>query len=165
MDLITKLQNLKETTQSREVRDLCETYISELKKDSSNVSESQVNQIVESSNTQPSISPIEALRNEELERSKNRAKMIAESWGGMNAVKDSKNSGAYVDGAKEEEPKTSNIQNRLNEALEEMSKFDKSAASFVKSNRVENLGILDSILSLSKKGIYEHSDFKIVCEK
>ena len=48
MDLITKLQNLKETTQSREVRDLCETYISELKNDSSNVSESQVNQIVES---------------------------------------------------------------------------------------------------------------------
>ena len=165
MDLITKLQNLKETTQSREVRDLCETYISELKKDSSNVSESQVNQIVESSNTQPSISPIEALRNEELERSRNRAKMIAESWGGMNAFKDSKNAGSYVDGAKEEEPKTSNIQNRLNEALEEMSKFDKSAASFVKSNRVENLGILESILSLSKKGIYEHSDFKILCEK
>jgi len=66
MDLITKLQKLKETTQSREVRDLCETYISELKSGSSNISESQVNKIVETSASQPSISPIEALRNEEL---------------------------------------------------------------------------------------------------
>jgi len=165
MDLITKLQNLKETTQSREVRDLCETYISELKNGSSNISESQVNQIVNDSNIQSSVSPIEALRNEELERSKSRAKMIAESWGGMNSFKESKNSGSYVDGVKEEEKTPSEVQNRLNEALEQMSKFDNSAASFIKTNRVENLGILESILSLSKKGIYEHSDFKILCEK
>ena len=164
MDLITKLQNLKETTHSREVKDLCEAYISELKSGSSNISESQVNQIVESSNNESQISPLEALRNEELERSKLRAKMIAESWGGMNTFNPSKNSGSYVDG-KKEEATDSEVQVRLNEALEEMSKFDGSAASFVRSNRVENLGVMESILSLSKKGIYEHSDFKILCEK
>ena len=165
MDLITKLQNLKETTQSREVRDLCETYISELKSGSSNISESQVNQIVESSNSESTISPLEAMRNEELERSKSRARMIAESWGGINTFKTSKNAGSYVDGSKEETPIASEVQSKLNEALEEMSKFDKSAASFVKTNRVENLGIMESILSLTKKGIYDHSDFKILCEK
>lgn len=164
MDLITKLQKLKETTQSREVRDLCETYISELKSGSSNISESQVNLITQTSTSETPISPLEALRNEELERSKSRAKMIAESWGGMNSFKESKNAGSYVDGEKKEETH-SVIENKLNEALEEMAKFDSSAASFVKSNRVENLGILESILSLSKKGIYEHSDFKILCEK
>ena len=163
MDLINKLQNLKETTQSREVKDLCETYITELKSGNTSITESQIVEVIESreGNT---VSPIEALRNEELERSKSRAKMLAESWGGLNSFAPSKNSGSYVDGAEEEQKPSSEIQNKLNEALEGMAKFDKSAASFIDSNKVENLGILESILSLSKKGIYEHGNFKILCE-
>ena len=148
MDLINKLQNLKETTQSREVKDLCETYITELKRGNTSITESQIVEVIESreGNT---VSPIEALRNEELERSKSRAKMLSESWGGLNSFAPSKNSGSYVDGAEEEQKPSSEIQNKLNEALEGMAKFDKSAASFVDSNKVENLGILESILSLS----------------
>ena len=163
MDLINKLQNLKETTQSREVKDLCETYITELKSGNTSITESQIVEVIESreGNT---VSPIEALRNEELERSKSRAKMLAESWGGLNSFAPSKNSGSYVDGAEEEQKPSSEIQNKLNEALEGMAKFDKSAASFIDSNKVENLGILESILALSKKGIYEHGNFKILCE-
>lgn len=163
MDLINKLQNLKETTQSREVKDLCDTYITELKEGNTSITESQISEVIEFKEVN-TVSPIEALRNEELERSRSRAKMIAESWGGLNAFNPSKNSGSYVDGAKEEEKPSSEIQNKLNEALEGMAKFDKSTASFVDSNKVENLGILESILELSKKGIYEHASFKILCE-
>jgi hypothetical protein len=163
MDLINKLQNLKETTQSREVKDLCDTYITELKKGNTSITESQISEVIEFKEVN-TVSPIEALRNEELERSRSRAKMIAESWGGLNAFNPSKNSGSYVDGAKEEEKPSSEIQNKLNEALEGMAKFDKSTTSFVDSNKVENLGILESILELSKKGIYEHASFKILCE-
>ena len=163
MDLINKLQNLKETTQSREVKDLCETYIAELKNGTTSISESQIVEVIESRG-EISISPMEALRNEELERSRARAKMLSESWGGLNSFSNSKNSGSYVDGAEEEKKISSETQNKLNEALEGMARFDKSAASFINSNKVENLGIMESILELSKKGIYEHGSFKILCE-
>jgi hypothetical protein len=106
---------------------------------------------------------MEALRNEELDRSKARAKMLAESWGGIGKGF-SKTSGSYVDGVKDEERSTSEIESRLNEAIGQMAQFDKSAESFMISNQVENLGILESILDLSKKGIYEHGSFKVLCE-
>jgi hypothetical protein len=163
MDLITKLQNLKESTQSREVKDLCDVYISELKNGNTSLNESQIVESLESK-TENTVSPIEALRNEELERSKARAKMISESWGGLNSFTTSKNSGSYVDGKKDEERNSSEIENKLNEALTQMARFDKAAESFVTSNKVENLGILESIISLSGRGIYEHSSFKILCE-
>ena len=79
MDLINKLQNLKETTQSREVKDLCEAYISELKNGNTSINESQVVEAIEAK-VENTISPMEALRNEELDRSKARAKMLSESW-------------------------------------------------------------------------------------
>jgi hypothetical protein len=162
MDLINKLQNLKETTQSREVKDLCEAYISELKNGNTSINESQVVEAIEAK-VENTISPLEALRNEELDRSKSRAKMLAESWGGIGKGF-SKTSGSYVDGVKDEERSTSEIESRLNEAIGQMAQFDKSAESFVISNQVEKLGILESILDLSKKGIYEHGSFKILCE-
>ena len=162
MDLINKLQNLKETTQSREVKDLCEAYISELKNGNTSINESQVVEAIEAK-VENTISPLEALRNEELDRSKARAKMLAESWGGIGKGF-SKTSGSYVDGVKDEERSTSEIESRLNEAIGQMAQFDKSAESFVISNQVEKLGILESILDLSKKGIYEHGSFKILCE-
>ena len=162
MDLINKLQNLKEATQSREVKDLCEAYISELKSGNTSINESQVVEAIEAK-AENTISPIEALRNEELDRSKSRAKMLAESWGGLGKGY-SKNAGSYVDGVKDEEKSTSEIETRLNEAIGQMAQFDKSAESFVISNQVENLGILESILDLSKKGIYEHGSFKVLCE-
>jgi hypothetical protein len=162
MDLINKLQNLKETTQSREVKDLCEAYISELKNGNTSINESQVVEAIEAK-VENTISPMEALRNEELDRSKARAKMLAESWGGIGKGF-SKTSGSYVDGVKDEEKSTSEIESRLNEAIGQMAQFDKSAESFMISNQVENLGILESILDLSKKGIYEHGSFKVLCE-
>ena len=162
MDLINKLQNLKETTQSREVKDLCEAYISELKNGNTSINESQVVEAIEAK-VENTISPMEALRNEELDRSRSRAKMLAESWGGIGKGF-SKNSGSYVDGVKDEERSTTEIESRLNEAIGQMAQFDKSAESFVTSNQVEKLGILESILDLSKKGIYEHGSFKILCE-
>ena len=68
MDLINKLQNLKEATQSREVKDLCDTYINELKSGNTSITESQVVEAIES-REENTVSPIEALRREELERS------------------------------------------------------------------------------------------------
>jgi len=162
MDLITKLQNLKESTQSREVRDLCDVYISELK-NGNPVNESQIMESLDSE-TKNTISPIEALRNEELERSRFRAQMLAESWGGMNTFNTSKNSGSYVDGEKKEERNPSQVEGKLNEALSGMAKFDKAAGSFIDFNKVENLGIVESILSFTEKGIYEHASFKLLCE-
>ena len=164
MDLITKLQNLKESTQSREVRDLCDVYINELKNGNTSIDESL---IVESlgTETENKISHLEAIRKEELEASRTRAKMIAESWGGINEFKTSKNAGSYVDGERKDTKTPRGVENRINEALSEMAKFDKSAKSFVNYNKVENLGVLESILDLSKKPIYEHANFKIVCEK
>lgn len=162
MDLINKLQNLKEATQSREVKDLCEAYISELKSGNTSISESQVVEAIEAK-VENTISPIDALRNEELERSRSRAKMLSESWGGI-AKGFSKNSGSYVDGVKDEVKSSSEIANRLNEAIGQMAQFDKSAESFMTSNKVENLGIMESILDLSKRGIYEHGNFKVLCE-
>ena len=60
MDLINKLQNLKEATQSREVKDLCETYINELKSGNTSITESQVVEAIES-REENTVSPIEAL--------------------------------------------------------------------------------------------------------
>jgi hypothetical protein len=162
MDLITKLQNLKESTQSIEVKDLCDVYISELKNGNSSINESQVVETIENK-IEHSISPIEALRNEELERSKSRARMISESWSGMNSLSPSKNAGSYIDG-KSEEKDSSEIETKINESLTEMAKFDKAAGSFIEYNKVEKLGIFESILKLTKKGIYEHNNFKILCE-
>ena len=116
MDLINKLQNLKETTQSREVKDLCEAYISELKNGNTSINESQVVEAIEAK-VENTISPLEALRNEELDRSKARAKMLAESWGGIGKGF-SKTSGSYVDGVKDEERSTTEIESRLNEAID-----------------------------------------------
>lgn len=163
MDLITKLQNLKESTQSREVKDLCDTYINELKSGNTSVNESLIVESLEEK-IENTISPLEALRNEELERSKSRAKMLAESWGGINSFSPSRNAGSYVDGEKKEERRVSEIEGKLNEALSEMARFDKAAESYVNSNRVEELGVLESVLSLVQKPIYEHASFKLLCE-
>ncbi len=164
MDLIKKLQNLKESTQSREVRDLCDVYINELKNGSTSINESQIVNYLDVKTEENTISPIEALRNEELERSKSIAKMLDESWGGLNSFSDSKNAGSYIDGEKRKEKSSSEVESKLNEALNQMARFDKATDSFVTSNKVENLGVLESIISFSKKGIYEHAGFKILCE-
>lgn len=165
MDLITKLKNLKESVNSIEVKDLCDVYISEIEGGNSSINESQIK---ESLNTEEKIeqtvSPMEALRSEELERSKSRAKMISESWGGMNSFKPSKNAGSYVDGETPQNNNSALLESKINESFEKMSKLDNSIRSFVDYNKVENLGILESILDLSKKGIYEHNSFKILCE-
>lgn len=163
MDLINKLQTLKESTQSREVKDLCEAYINELKNGNNTITEAKISETIESK-IENKISPMEALRKEEMDLSRSRAQAISESWGGLGNKLTNKNSGSYVDGAKDEVAKPTEKQGLLNEALEGMAKFDPSAASFVKSNRVENLGIMESILDFSKKGIFEHGSFKILCE-
>ena len=163
MDLINKLQTLKESTQSREVKDLCEAYINELKNGNDTITEAKISEAIESK-IENKISPMEALRREEMDLSRSRAQAISESWGGLGNKLTNKNSGSYVDGAKDEVAKPTQKQGLLNEALESMAQFDPSAASFVKSNRVENLGIMESILDFSKKGIFDHGSFKILCE-
>ena len=163
MDLINKLQTLKESTQSREVKDLCEAYINELKNGNDTITEAKISETIESK-IENKISPMEALRKEEMDLSRSRAQMISESWGGLGNKLSNKNSGSYIDGVKDEVSKPTEKQGLLNEALEGMAKFDPSAASFVKSNRVENLGIMESILDFSKKGIFDHGNFKILCE-
>ena len=163
MDLINKLQTLKESTQSREVKDLCEAYINELKNGNDTITESKISEEIESK-IENKISPMEALRREEMDLSRSRAQAISESWGGLGNKLSNKNAGSYVDGVKDEVAKTTEKQTLLNESLESMAKFDPSVASFVKSNKVENLGIMESILDFSKKGIFEHGSFKILCE-
>ena len=164
MDLLNQLKTLRETTTNPEVKSICESHINKIQNGES-VNESaileSVDQVVKESEGANTPNPIEMIRNQEIERSKSAAQRLMESWGGIGSMA-SKNSGSYVDGAKEESKVE--MQN-ISESLREVAETDASAKAFIDSQAVNNLGVYESILSLKGTGIYEHPNVKILCEK
>ena len=164
MDLLNQLKTLKETTTNPEVKSVCESHINKIQNgevlNESAVLES-VNEVVKESEGENAMNPFEMIRKQELERSKNVAHRLMESWGGIGSTT-SRNSGSYVDGKKEEVH--ANIQ-EISESLKTLSEKDGSAKAFVSSQGVNNLGVFESILSIKGTGIYEHPNVKILCEK
>lgn len=164
MDLLNQLKTLRETTTNLEVKSICESHINKIKNgevlDESVVLES-VNHVVIDTEGGNVMNPFDMIRQQELERSKNSAQKLMESWGGI-GNSTSKNSGSFTDGKKEKvEVNTQNI----SESLETLAKKDGSAKAFVNSQAVNNLGVFESILSIKGTGIYEHPNVKILCEK
>jgi len=164
MDLLNQLKTLKETTTNPEVKSVCESHINKIQNgevlNESAVLES-VNEVVKESEGENAMNPFEMIRKQELERSKNVAHRLMESWGGIGSTT-SRNSGSYVDGKKEEVH--ANIQ-EISESLKTLSEKDGSAKAFVSSQGVNDLGVFESILSIKGTGIYEHPNVKILCEK
>ncbi len=164
MDLLNQLKTLRETTTNPEVKSICESHINKIQNgevlNESAVLES-VNQVVKESEGENAINPFEMIRKQELERSKNVAQRLMESWGGIGSTT-SRNSGSYVDGQKDEVQ--ANIQ-EISESLKTLAEKDGSAKAFVNSQGVNNLGVFESILVIKGTGIYEHPNVKILCEK
>ena len=164
MDLLNQLKTLKETTTNPEVKSVCESHINKIQNgevlNESAVLES-VNQVVKEIEGENATNPFEMIRKQELERSKNVAQRLMESWGGIGSTT-SRNSGSYVDGKKEEVH--ANIQ-EISESLKTLAEKDGSAKAFVSSQGVNDLGVFESILSIKGTGIYEHPNVKILCEK
>jgi len=102
MDLLNQLKTLKETTTNPEVKSVCESHINKIQNgevlNESAVLES-VNEVVKESEGENAMNPFEMIRKQELERSKNVAHRLMESWGGIGSTT-SRNSGSYVDGKK-----------------------------------------------------------------
>lgn len=164
MDLLNQLKTLRDNTTNPEVKSVCESHINKIQSgevlNESIVLES-VNQVVKESEGENSINPLEMIRKQELERSKNAAQRLMESWSGVGKTS-SKNSGSYVDGKKEES--SVNVES-ISESLKTLAEKDSSAKAFVESQAVNNLGVFESILNIKGTGIYEHPNVKILCEK
>ena len=167
MDLLTQLKTLRGTTKSPEVRSICESNIQKIEKGDSNVSSNAILESIQTAENQTvqqtQKDPHEMLREQELEKSKSIANRLMESWGGIGGRKTSKNAGTYVDGAKEEKPSFDVA--AINESLNDLIEKDPSAASFVKSQGVNNLGVFEAILTIKDSSIFEHPSVKVVCEK
>jgi hypothetical protein len=165
MDLLNQLKTLRDTTTSPEVKSICESHIHRIESgDVSNLDESKILESVQNAETdvnEPGKNPIDMIRNEQLDRSKAAAQKLMESWGGIGTMRSS-TAGSYVDGKKEE---TKNDVVDISESLREVAKKDPAAKAFVDSQRVNNMGIYESILEIKGSGIYEHPHVKVLCEK
>jgi len=164
MDLLTQLKTLRDTTNSPEVKSICESNIQKIQKGENNLDSMKIMESIQNvqTKTQTTIDPQQMLREQELAKSKNMASKLMESWGGLGSTR-SKNSGSYVEGAKEEAAQTDLT--ALNESLGGLADTDSSVAAFLKAQTVNNLGVFESLLSIKDTGIYEHPSVKIVCEK
>ncbi len=164
MDLLNQLKTLRETTTNPEVKSICESHINKIQNgeilNESAVLES-VNQVVKESEGENALNPFEMIRKQELERSKNVAQRLMESWGGLGSAT-SKTAGSYSDGKKEE---IQHSYEQISESLKDLVEKDASAKAFVDSQAVNNLGVFESILAIKGTGIYEHPNVKILCEK
>ena len=164
MDLLTQLKTLRDNTNSPEVKSICESNIQKIQKGENNLDTTMIMESIQNvqKETEPITDPHQMLREQELAKSKNVASKLMESWGGLGSSR-SKNSGSYVEGAKEE--KASTDMTALNESLGNLANTDSSVAAFLKAQTVNNLGVFESLLAIRETGIYEHPSVKIVCEK
>ena len=164
MDLLTQLKTLRDTTNSPEVKSICESNIQKIQNGENNLDSTMIMESIQNVQTEmePVMDPHQMLREQELAKSKNVANKLMESWGGLGSSR-SKNSGSYVEGAKEE--KAPADMTALNESLGNLADTDSSVAAFLKAQTVNNLGVFESLLAIRETGIYEHPSVKIVCEK
>jgi hypothetical protein len=160
MDFINKVKKLKETTVSPEVKSLCENFLNE----SSN--KDVLLEGLRNSSQEESVSGFlrentsniwTEFRNQELDASKKAASSLMESWKD-NPAKGS-NSGTWISKEKEENTSISS----LNESLSKI-EGDKAANSFLVSESIKNLGVLESIKDLLASPVSEHTRAKIMLE-
>lgn len=164
MDLLNKLKTLRNTTTSPEVKAICESNIQKIERGEPSINSDSIMESIQNfeplnENVQD---PFQLMREQELNRSKNAASRLMESWGGIgNGL--SKNAGSYVEGEKAQPQKFDSTS--LNESLSHLSSQDQGAAAFLKSEEVNNLGVFESINTIRNSGIFEHPSIKIICEK
>jgi prefoldin subunit 5 len=164
MDLLTQLKTLRDTTNSPQVKTICESNIQKIQNGDKTLDPNMIIESIQNLQTQNEtvMDPHQVLREQEMAKSKNVASKLMESWGGLGSTR-AKTSGSYVEGAKEEA--TNFDSQALNESLANLADTDSSVAAFMKAQTVNNLGVFESLLSIKDTGIYEHPSVKIVCEK
>jgi hypothetical protein len=158
MDFVNQIKKLKDLTKSPKVKELCESYLSGgIKLDP----ESFFNSINEGdSNFSDNMKEhFDAIRNEQSEIAKRTAQTLMENWGGLKK-NTSENSGSFLN-----EKEDSRLNESLKDRLEDLSLIDGNTKSFIESQKVNNLGILESIEILKTKAVYSYPQTKILCEQ
>ena len=147
MDFVNQIKKLKDLTKSPKVRELCESYLNGGMKTDPESFFNNINE--EDSNFYDNIKEhVDAIKNEQSEISRRSAQSLMESWGGLKNT-GLGNSGTFI---------TNNPSNSLNESLidqlDDLSLVDGSARSFREIQKLNNLGILESLEFLKTKSIY-----------
>ena len=161
MDFINKVQKLKENTTSPEVKSLCENFLNNTA-DKNILMEGLQNSKDEavSGFLRENTSNIwNDFRNQEMEASKKAASSLLESWN--QGTSKGSNSGTWITASNEGKKEES--VNSLNESLSEI-KGDKAVNSFLTSESIKNLGILESVKTLLGSPVAEHMKAKIMLE-
>ena len=158
MDFVNQIKKLKDLTKSPKVRELCESYLNGGMKMDPESFFNNINE--EDSNFSDNIKEhVDAIKNEQNEISRRSAQSLMESWGGIKNTSLG-NSGTFI---------TNNPSNSLNESLidqlDDLSLVDGSARSFRELQKLNNLGILESLAFLKTKAVYSYPQTKIVCEQ
>lgn len=164
MDLLNNLKTLRNTTTSPEVKAICEAAIQKIERGDNDINQDSIMVSIhklESLNESVQ-DPFQLMREQDLNRSKNAATRLMESWSGLGSGM-SKNSGSYVEG---EKPQTQKVDySSLNESLSNLATQDNRVAAFLKSQEVQNLGVFEALNTIRNSGIFEHPSVKIICEK
>ena len=163
MEFINQVKQLKDQTNSPEVRQICENYLNGGSKVAKEIVASLLNESSSALNENEVRTPVqnyrEAAKNEELQVAKRMADSLMESWGGISKPT-SNNAGAYLSTKKEE------VNNApILESLSNLTSKDASANSFMEAQGLKNLGVLESISKIKKASIYEHPRVKVICEQ
>jgi len=161
MDFINKVQKLKETTTSPEVKSLCESFLN----DNSNKNilmeglKNSKDEAVSGFLRENTSNIWNDFRNQEMEASKKAANSLLESWN--QGTPKGANAGTWIAPSAEDSKKES--VNSLNESLSQI-KGDKAVSSFLTSESIKNLGVLESVKSLLDSPVSEHMKAKIMLE-
>jgi hypothetical protein len=166
MDFINQVKKLKEITKSPDVKALCESFLR-----GDQVSESElIASLNEHNSSTQSIEAtnviqdhFDSIRKEESQVSKKCADSLMESWGGLKE-RPSSNAGSY-NGKIEADNALKTDSSKLFESIANLDSDDSSAMSFVTSQGVNNLGVLESISKIKSSSIYTYPKAKIVCEQ
>lgn len=164
MDLLNNLKTLRNTTTSPEVKAICEANIQKIERGDNNINQDSIMESIHKLEplNESVQDPFQLMREQDLNRSKNAAARLMESWGGLGSGM-SKNSGSYVEGEKPQAQKVD--YSSLNESLSNLATQDNRVAAFLKSQEVQNLGVFEALNTIRNSGIFEHPSVKIICEK
>jgi hypothetical protein len=173
MNLIDKIKKLSETTNSPEVKEICENFIA-----GNSVSTESHQKLMESVNEmEPNTAPaetgkdqdlIQSLRQSEIEKSKSIASSLMENWRGLDsygrAIAPKGVYGSYKDGF-EQNKKEEASQEEVLSLLESHSEKDASVAALFTSQKAENLGLKSALETFANSGIGHHPAVKSLITK
>ena len=164
MNLIDKIKKLAETTSSPEVKEICENFITgnsvsteAHQKLMESVNEMETAPVSSENNTEKD--PMEALRQNEIEKSRSVASRLMENWKGLDsygrAISPKGVYGSYQDGF-EKNAKDESKPEEVLSLLESHSEKDSSVAALFTSQKAESLGLKSAISTFENAGIGEH---------